>query len=50
MTLELLTLICFAIGIGAFAVVDHAKIKEIAKWVGGLSGIIYGLVLLFSKF
>jgi hypothetical protein len=47
MTLDQLVLICFAIGIGVWAVVDHPTINLVAKWVGGLGGIIYGLLLIF---
>lgn len=48
MTLELLALICFAIGIGVYVLVTHPTIKEIARFVGGIGGILYGLLQIFN--
>lgn len=48
MTLELLALICFAIGTGVYLLVGQPSIKEVARIVGGVGGVLYGLILLFT--
>ena len=48
MSIELLALICFSLGVGVWLLIDHAGVKQIAKFVGGVGGVVYGVVLLLS--
>lgn len=47
-TLQTLALICFALGTGIWMLITHPTINEIAKWVGGIGGIVYGVLLILD--
>lgn len=49
MSLLLLSQIVFAIGVGVYLTINHATIKEVARWAGGIAGILYGLILLLGS-
>lgn len=47
MSLQEVSLIAFAIGIGVHVLTSDKTLSEVSKFVGGIGGVLFGLLRLF---